>query len=137
MVEAVRKGGRLGCLSGCSHHGLWTPSHPEPHIVVGKGATVGRTGRHRHSGPLPGQAVFPVLDCLAQVIRHHTPGEALMVLESAANKALITPGQARLLIADAPARKQRLLKFFNPLAESGSETRVRLWLQQQRIPVTA
>ncbi|MHA7861397.1 hypothetical protein ACX1DX_08505 [Tessaracoccus sp. Y36] len=137
LIAAVRVGGRLGCLSGCKHHGLWTPSHPKPHIVVGKGVTVGRAGWHRHTAALPGQAVFPVKDCLAQVIRHHSPEEALMVLESAAHKELITRTEAELLIADAPARKQRVLKFFSPLAESGSETRVRLWLQQQRIPVQA
>lgn len=33
VIEAVEKGGRLGCLSGCRVHGLWTPDHSEPHII--------------------------------------------------------------------------------------------------------
>lgn len=136
VVTAVRAGGRLGCLSGCRLHGLWVPHHGEPHVIVHRGDRT-RENWHRHMGPLPSEAVFPLAECLAQVVRHHSPVDALVVLESAANQGKIQRGHAELLIAEASARKQRTLKFFNPAAESGSETKVRLWLQQNRIPVRA
>lgn len=85
-------------------------------------------------GPLPDVATYPLEECLSQVLRHHGVEESLMVLESATNQGRISPSQARLLIAEAPARR-RGLKFFDPKAESGSETRVRLFLQRHRFQV--
>lgn len=135
VIEAVEKGGRLGCLSGCRVHGLWTPDHSEPHIIIGRGEKRRRSAWHRHTSALPGEAVFPVAECIAQVIRHHSPEEALMVLESAVQKGLVTRMEAEVLIADCSSAKQNALRFFDPRAESGSETRVRMWLQQVRVQV--
>lgn len=135
VIEAVRSGGRLGCLSGCRLHGLWTPDHASPHIVIAKGVTGGKPGWHRHATRLPQDAMFDLEGCLAQVIRYHSAEDALIVLESAANQGRVTPSQAGLLISDAPVAKQRTLKFFDPRAESGSETKVRLWLQRNRFGV--
>lgn len=58
-----------------------------------------------------------------------------MVLESAVNKAMLTSEAAETLIREAPVHKQRTLKFFDGDAGSGSETRVRLFLQQHRFHV--
>lgn len=69
VVRAVRKGGRLGCLSGCAHFGLWTPPPGEPHVIVDRGTKRSHPNWHPHYGPLPAEAVFPLTDCLAQVIR--------------------------------------------------------------------
>lgn len=134
-VEAIRHGGRLGCLSACRLYGIWTPYHTVPHIVVRRNADHKRAHWHRQAGPLPEAALFPLQDCLAQAIRHHTPEESLSVLESAVNQGRISPTQAQLLIAEAPGGKLRQLKFFDPRSESGSETKVRLWLQSHRFPV--
>lgn len=137
VVGAVRYGGRLGCLSGCRAHGLWTPMHREPHIIVGKNTTPLPPSWHRTRERLPEEAIYPLAGCLAQVIRHHSAQDALIVLESAANQGKITSSQAQLLIAEATVAQRRVLKFFNPRAESGSETKVRLALQRHRIPVRA
>lgn len=58
-----------------------------------------------------------------------------MVLESATNLGLITRASAEQHIGLASLRMQRTLSFFDPSAGSGSETRVRLFLQQHRFPV--
>ena len=58
-----------------------------------------------------------------------------MVLESAVNLGLISLTDARVLIAGTSGRKQHALRFFDPGAESGSETRLRLWLQQHQVQV--
>lgn len=135
VVRAVRKGGRLGCLSGCAHFGLWTPPPGEPHVIVDRGAKRSHPNWHPHYGPLPAEAVFPLTDCLAQVIRHHSAEDALMVLESAVNLGRISMTDASVLIAGTSGRKQHALRFFDPSAESGSETRLRLWLQQHQVQV--
>lgn len=58
-----------------------------------------------------------------------------MVLESAVHKALLSTDLADTLIRAAPVHKQRTLRFFDGDAGSGSETRVRLFLQQHRYHV--
>lgn len=134
-VEAVAAGGRLGCLSGCAAHGLWTPAHPSPHIIIPRSAKRRRPEWHRASGPLPPTSVYPLEECLAQVAHHHDPETTLMVMESSAHLGLVTPSMISVLLAGAGVHHQRTLKFFDPRAESGSETRVRLWLRQNRFPV--
>ena len=135
VVRAVSKGGRLGCLSGCAQYGLWTRPPGEPHVIVDRGAKRSHPNWHPHYGPLPAEAVFPLADCLAQVIRHHSAEDALMVLESAVNLGLTSLTDARVLIAGTSGRQQHALRFFDPSAESGSETRLRLWLQQHQVQV--
>lgn len=133
--DALKAGGRLGCLSGCQFHGLWTPTHRDPHIIIPTYAGASRQEWHRAAGRFPETAVFPLADCLRQVIKHHEPEASLMVLESAVNKELMRPSEARHIIAGGSVRSRRTLEFFDPKAESGSETRVRLFLQQHRFKV--
>lgn len=134
-VAAIAAGGRLGCLSGCARWGVWTPHQMEAHIIVGRGRRAPRGVTHRTMEPFPREAIYPLEDCLEQVASHHDPETALMVLESAANKELIDLGTARGIINRAQVHKQRTLAFFDPGAGSGSETRVRLFLQQNRFRV--
>ena len=134
-LEALASGARVGCLSGCQLHGLWTPQHTEAHFIVGVGSLSLGSTWHRSPGHLPRLALYRLIDCLAQVIRHHSPEEALMVLESAVNKELLSTDVADILIRRAPVHKQRTLQFFDGDAGSGSETRVRLFLQQHRFTV--
>lgn len=58
-----------------------------------------------------------------------------MVLESAVQKALLSDDDAHALIREASVHKRRTLQFFDGSAGSGSETRVRLFLQQHRFNV--
>ena len=111
---------------------MWTPHHAQSHLVIPHGATRHRPSWHRHTGPLPRSVLFPLRESLAQVIAHHDAEAALTVLESAVNLRLLPEASARGLIADASGRKREALKFFDPRAESGSETKVRLWLRRPR-----
>ena len=58
-----------------------------------------------------------------------------MVLESAVNGGRLHAAEARAMISAATQRNRRVLDFFDPAAESGSETRVRLFLRRHRFPV--
>lgn len=134
-VHAVRNQARVGCLTGCKAYGLWTPEHGQPHLIVGKGKAEVSPEWHRTQGPLPATPIYPLEECLAQAIRHHDPETALIVLESAVNLKRISVQDAEVLIAGASVHAQRTLRWFNAGAESGTETRVRLFLQRHRFPV--
>ncbi len=134
-LDAISAGGRLGCLSGCKAHGLWTPPTHSPHIIVGRGDARRGATWHRVRGRLPSTAVYPLEDCLEQVVRHHDPEIALMVLESAIEKELVTPNKAQVIAATGAGHKQVLLGHLDGGAGSGLETRVRLFVQRHRFRV--
>lgn len=139
VVRGINAGGRLGCLSGCRHYGLWVPHDSTLHVAYGAGIRPRpRPGVTLHpvAKPMPRDAVWPLLDCLAQAATRHSAETGLIVLESALNLSLVSPAQVRDVIADLPANRRPMARFLSQ-AESGSETRVRLFLQQHRFPVTA
>ncbi|MFT0847779.1 DUF559 domain-containing protein [Actinomycetaceae bacterium L2_0104] len=68
--------------------------------------------------------------------RNHGTEEALIVLESGINLGRISPYDI-LSRLDLPAKKREVLHKHLSVAESGSETRVRYFLQRQRISVQA
>jgi very-short-patch-repair endonuclease len=61
-------------------------------------------------------------------MRHHDVETALIVLESARHLGLIDSTEVSDLIAGAPRRSAPGLSRFDPRSESGTETRVRLFL---------
>ena len=136
VVSALRVDGRLGCLSGCKLHGLWVPPHTGIHIVFGQGCAPERLQRHMHTTrrPQPHAAVWPLLDCLEHVIHHHPIEYALVVVESAINLKLLTRDELHALLAEHPSRGAVIMKHLD-ISESGSETRVRLFLQRRNVPV--
>lgn len=137
---AISSGLRLGCLTGLREHGVWAPPTTHPHLITPRwsGATGGGV-RHvlpRGAGWPRARITFGVDDCLRQAVRYHDVETGLIVLESAANLRLVTPGEIAELIRDAaPAAAEQLERRFDPRAESGTETRVRLFLARRRYPV--
>lgn len=137
VVRALQVGGRLGCLSGCAFHGLWVPDDFKLHVAYDNGNRPrSRSGvcLHPTGKSCPKDAVWPLEDCLAQAIRHHDRETALILLESAVDKAMIGPYDVQDLVAQLPAGRRHEMRFLSE-AESGSETRVRLFFQLRRVPV--
>lgn len=137
-VSAIKLGGRVGCLSGCRLHGLWAPPEATLHVLLNPGRAIPahQPGVQFHRAAHPcGSAVTPLEDCLAQVLQRHDPEMGLVVLESAVNLGHTSIGDAQALISAAPARKQRGLHHFMPGAQSGSETRLRLFFQRLNVSV--
>lgn len=137
VTKAVSMGGTLGCLSGCSEHGIWTPNPVGLHVMLNPGVPVPRAnGAELHRLKEPSRLpLAPVKTCLQQCISRHSPETGLIVVESALNLGLIREADARELIAAAPVAKRGGLAHFMPGAGSGSETRVRYFLQQRRFRV--
>ncbi|MFT3942247.1 MAG: hypothetical protein QM705_00285 [Ancrocorticia sp.] len=138
VVRALELGGKLGCLSACKLYGIWTPPHSELHVVftsadgIPAGAAFTGVCAHVRSRSFTKEPLWPLLDCLDHVIRYHDVETVLIVLESAIHKELITTDDAVVLLADHPKKAARVLKHLD-IAESGTETRVRLFLRQRRV----
>lgn len=142
VVTAIESNCRLGCLSGCEFHGIWTPKSIGLHIVHGTGSrprTKGDYHVHWSPKPQPRTAVWPLEDCLEQVVRHHDIETSLIVLESAIDEKMISIYTAWEILdncrGSVKATKLHRIRKYLSAAESGSETRVRLFLQQLQIPV--
>lgn len=137
-VSAVRVGGRLGCLSGCEQHELWVPPHEGLHVDFNRQVPAvlppGIVG-HRDRDIGRRSAVRPLLDCLRQVVRHHDTETALIILDSAINRGLLTEPDVRQLVAECPKPTHRVLRYLDGRADSGTETRVRYFFQRRRVPV--
>lgn len=140
IVRGLKAGGRIGCLTGCQIYGLWTPpSNGHLHVVYAAGLTPrpqpGIT-THRFRSTQPATSVWPLLDCLEHVLHQHSAEEFAVVAESAMNLQLVHLADVRSLRPAAPSRRRTVFNYIQ-WAESGSETRVRLFLQQRRIRVQA
>lgn len=139
LVTAVRHYGALTSLSACKIYGLWTPPTTDIFVAVPdfvrRSRTRGVTRRHL-TEKLPGPLVS--LDtALIHVARYEPFETALIVFESAINKGLIQIDYARRLLTQIPiTRAERLLKRLCSGSQSGSETRVRNYIQSLRFRVT-
>lgn len=138
VIRAIQAGGRVGCVTGCRLHGLWSLPDDDVHVIVGAGC--GQAPQpgiqfHPSAAPQLRQAVFPLIDCLAQVVHRHDVETILILLEDAVNKGLLSRREARKLLAATPERSRVATKYFMPNAQSGSETRVRLFFQSRRVGV--
>ena len=137
VVAALRSGVRLGCLSACRRYGLWVPSGPRMHVVYGdarKPNEIPGALIHHYGARQPKRALWPLEDYLRQVIRHHDIETGLVVVESAINCKAISRDEA--LNLEGPTKKIAPLRRHLNKAESGSETRVRLFLESHNIPVS-
>ena len=138
-IRAVQLGGRLGCLSACKVHGIWVPDSTDVHVVINPGVRLpAQTPKgvqfHRISEPCL-SAVAPLEASIAHVLHRHDEETGLVVLESAVNMKRLHVADARGLLADWSIRGARTGQHFSALAQSGSETRLRLFFQRLRVPV--
>lgn len=131
-LVAVRRGARLGCLTGLRGYGVWVPPTAHPHLIVPRWATPARSGVHhlqpRRASWLRQTVTYDIEDCLRQAVRFHDVETALIVLESACNLKLVSKETCHHIIDDCSPRRAKQLARFEPLSESGTETRVRLFL---------
>lgn len=137
VVRALKLGGRLGCLSGCAKYGLWVPYQAKTHVVLSNKVAVPaaeftefhRCATHPHS------PVFDLEDCLSQAMRYHDAETGLIVLESALQLGHIGYDQAKHLASRVQKDKMATYRFLDRGAQSGSETRVRLFFQRRGVSV--
>jgi very-short-patch-repair endonuclease len=144
LVEAVRVGGRLGCLSLLALLEVFVYDSDTLHVHMERGDSRMRSTRTRRM-PLatrakrrdvvlhwhrlterPRRGQVGVFDAIVNAVRCQEPRYAIATLDSALNKKLIRPDQISEVFAALPRRFQILRGFVDGRAQAGTETLVRL-----------
>lgn len=133
VITAIQNHARLGCATGCRLYGVWAPRVSGCRGVCGPGSAR-PSGYHRSTAPLPSGPVWDLDDCIAQAVKNHSTEVALIVVESALNLQKISHAAAVHILNRSGQRGAKVLKHLGA-AESGSETRVRLFLRGSRVKV--
>lgn len=145
ILEAVRIGGLLSCVSAGDLHGIWVPDQPFTHVAMAREASRMRSPRDRfvsltadnrdgcelHWWPLidPDAARLHsvgVADALAHIIRCQSRMVAVAALDSALYESKISPADLDRIFAAIPAKFAALRNDIDCRCMSGIETNVRL-----------
>jgi very-short-patch-repair endonuclease len=143
--QAVRVGGRLGCISAARAYGLWVPGTRKLHVSVEPHVSRLRSSSDRtvrlNALPHPGVVVHwsderlsgnrfsvSLRDCLRQMCHCQAPESVVAAVDSALHKGLITKSDWLCDIRGLPGRLPSLLESVDALSESIIEslTRYRL-----------
>ncbi|WP_369801249.1 type IV toxin-antitoxin system AbiEi family antitoxin domain-containing protein [Arcanobacterium buesumense] len=140
-VRAIATGGRITCISACRLFPLWIPPiaskslHIAYHPRRGNIKSPAHALCHRQSFATD-QVRLDLPDIISAVFRCCSPETSLIIAESAVNNRLLSVDAVSGLIAQLPARTRNKLLRFSPTAQSGSETRVRLFLEKHHYSLT-
>jgi very-short-patch-repair endonuclease len=141
VIEAVRIGGRLSCLSLLIHMGVFVHRCDRLHVQVVRGTSrlrepaSGRTRLHwtavsddrwLHAAGLIG--------AVRESIRCQAPRAAVATLDSLLHHGVMTRGQLEEVFRALPPRYRALLALVDESAESGPETFLRLLLRTLGVP---
>jgi very-short-patch-repair endonuclease len=145
ILEAVRIGGLVGCVSAADLHGIWIPDQPFTHVAMSREASRLRSPRDRfvpltsdnrdgcelHWWPLidVGAARLHsvgVVDSLAHIIRCQPRMVAVAALDSALYQGKISAADLDRIFAAVPSRFAALRDEIDSRCMSGIETILRL-----------
>lgn len=137
VIESVRIGGRLSCLSLLASIGVFVHKRKGLHVHVAPGTSRTRVPRSERTtlhwrswsdqhAPLH---VAPLVDAVGQAIRCQTPRAALPTIDSVLHHQLLAWDQIVEIFAGLPARFAPLLALVDSSAASGPETFMRLILR--------
>lgn len=145
---ACENGLLIGCLSALKLYGLWVPFDRSTHFITapnGSKPKISQCSLHRprartrlanHEIPTRAQSlVVPLQDAIEQALYYHEDETGLIILDSALNKGFINPYFADVAIANVQSHKRRVLNRYVTESQSGSETRVRNFLQSHNYKV--
>lgn len=137
VVEAVRIGARLTCLSLLASFGIFVHRCDELHVLVTPGSSRQKVvkGRRvvRHWTPWSGDDVplhaAPLVVAVQHAVRCQPPRAAIATLDSLMHHGLMSVVELDRVFAGLPARLRPLRPLVDASAGSGPETYVRLLLR--------
>lgn len=138
VAAALRRGTRLTCVSALRHYGVWVPPVQETHEVSLRSRTSPSTptATHRYLRAWPDdEPLVPLTIALEHAGRCLDVEEFATVLESAAHQGLLGAGVLEDILRSTPRAVRRKLGRISHRAESGSETRVRRYMEQLGLTV--
>jgi len=144
IVEAVRVGGRLGCISAAANLSIFALDASRAHIHLDHNVSRMRAPQNRfrrlteatrngielHWGRLlaPGDGTefrIGLVDALIQIFRCQQPRFALASLDNALHLSLVSQSAIAQIFEALPAELQWLRCWVDPRSESGQETVLR------------
>jgi hypothetical protein len=135
VVRAVSLGGRVTCVDALRLHGVWVLPDPRLHVAFARSQSrlpTAPTDVRRHFGPdirqRTSDAVAPVVEALRHYERCTDEEGLVMALDSALNQRLLLLSDLRAVVGE---RHEHIGDLVDPRAESGTETRLRLWLRRR------
>jgi hypothetical protein len=145
ILEAVRVGGRIACLSALAEAGIFAIDKNFTHVHLGRDASRTRHPRHRflrltdrerdgvrtHWSPLldaeaANEYSIGVPDALAQVLTCQHPWHAIASIDNALFLGAISEGELADVFAHAPERVQHVRDLVDGRAEAGQESVLRM-----------
>lgn len=138
VVAAVAAGGVLSCLSALAFHGVWAPLHDGVHARPARtgvrlGPAVHECSLHLR-GPAPLIAVDPPDLALRVAARCLSREDLVACADSALHLGLLSPRQVAGAVRGASSGAARSARRVD-VAESGTESLVRLRLRSKRVRV--
>lgn len=143
LVEAVRIGGRLACVSALAAVDVFAGENAKTHVHMNRTMSRSRSPKDRfipltksnrdgvrlHWRPLMAddgtEFMVGIRDALVQVLRCQQPVHALASIDSALHLGFIESGDLTSIFAAAPGRVAHLRTQVDGRAESGQETMLR------------
>jgi very-short-patch-repair endonuclease len=144
-VRAVKAGGVATSLSATPLLNLWTPPSDALHVAMPPKGNKHRLPLNsgpgiclhwRRHGSRPRSGVASLLDALADAVQCQSEEYAVVVIDSALNKGLVTLRELEAGFARLPRRYVRALDRDDGRSESGTETLVRMRLRALGIQVS-
>ncbi|WP_338538528.1 hypothetical protein N5P18_02045 [Janibacter terrae] len=137
LLGPLRRGARPTCLTAARHHGIWTPPGAGRHVYTRRAGDVPPpwvTHGYHHEWPEDDPIASPAL-LLEHAARCLDPLDVGVLADSALHLGLLHDADVVAISRHAPRPVQPVLARASRLAESGTESRVRLHLQLGRVPV--
>ena len=145
IIEAVRVGGRLGCLSALADYGIFVVDSRFTHVHLDPVTSRPRSPRNRFD-PLSltnregvqlhwtglideqdgSECRVGIRDALAQSLGCQSEWESVASFDSALHLGLATRDEVDLVFARAPLRAKAVAGLIDPRAESGPESILRM-----------
>ncbi len=141
--EAASLGGKLDCVSALSEYGAFVLDRSPVHVQLKPNAArlpdSKEAVRHWRESEAPTDAVIVTpLEALRQAVAClQNPYAIVSTVDSALHLGLITAAELPEVFAELPRRKRRLALRVNKDAESGSESIVRMLLEELGCEVRA
>lgn len=142
LIAARRLNGTITCVSAATYYGLDVLAEPDrPHVALPRerGVRAGQARVHRESrwtgveGPLP---VAPLAEALARVVRCLPLGAAVVTVDSALRKRLVSPEEIDpYLVGPGSARARAVLARCDGRSRSPIESLARAELEADGLSV--
>lgn len=133
-LEAVRRGGCVSCLDALEHLGAWRPRGPRGHVRLPEErrrarCRPGRACRPYGDNPPVAASIDDLETAFRCALRCADREQLVAVADSLLHLGLATAASLRGWAASAPLERRQWLDLVDRLAESGTESMVRLRLR--------